>query len=609
MTDLEEKIIYYADSYYNGNELISDAEYDSLIELLKKENPSSKLLNTVIGDDLKGVTKKIKHPYLTTGTLAKIHTEQEFITWYDKNNKVDYIVETKEDGNGQDLVYKDGKLIQVISRGDGFYGEDTTENVIKVQGVVKEISGFNGSIRGEVTLKNSVFKQFFVNDANPRNTAAGIIKRKDGKNCEKLNFIAYDVFDIENKCDKTELDKLAFLQAVGFETPKWWSNTCCEDIIEIRNNIPKLVNELDRGIDGVVIKPNVSDRDDWARKQPMKSIAFKPEATVAITRLKDIEWQLSGSIFSPVGILEPVEIDGAVVSRVTLHNLNIMNQLMIGIGDKVEVIRSGMVIPSIVKVVESNKLGYNVPSKCPVCGGPVDINSSGFPICTNIACPRKISHQFAKIFEVLGIKETGDAFLNKLEVNKIGITDFFELIKNNNEKKLCELSGGINGKKILVQMSEKLKEPISIARFLALFDYKGFDEKKLKVLDLPLEDLYNISMEKLMGYDGFAEITSIAFIEFMKNKKSEIEELRQYFNITSNVSNNGIIVFTGSGPLSRNELSDLAVKNNWEVGKSVTKKTNILVCEDVNSNSSKLQAARKNGTKIISYEEFLNLIK
>ena len=95
----------------------------------------------------------------------------------------------------------------------------------------------------------------------------------------------------------------------------------------------------------------------------------------------------------------------------------------------------------------------------------------------------------------------------------------------------------------------------------------------------------------------------------MKNKKSEIEELRQYFNITSNISNNGTVVFTGSGPLSRNELSDLAVKNNWEVGKSVTKKTNILVCEDVDSNSSKLQAARKNGTKIISYEEFLNLIK
>ena len=158
-------------------------------------------------------------------------------------------------------------------------------------------------------------------------------------------------------------------------------------------------------------------------------------------------------------------------------------------------------------------------------------------------------------------------------------------------------------------MSEKLKEPISIAKFLALFDYKGFDEKKLKVLDLPLEELYNISMEKLMSYDGFAEITSIAFIEFMKNKKSEIEELKKYFNITSNISNNGIIVFTGSGPLSRNELSDLAVKNNWEVGKSITKKTSMLVCEDVNSNSSKLQAARKNGTKIISYEEFLDLIK
>ena len=345
MTELENKIKYYADNYYQGNELISDSEYDALLELLKTENPNSELLTGVIGSDMKGITKKYKLP-ITMGTLSKYHTPEEFRKWYNDNNTKLHI-SLKVDGNSQLLIYKNGKLVQTLSRGDSEYGEDTTKNVLKVNGVIKEIPNFTGCIRGEVVLKNSVFEKYFSDNANARNMAAGIIKRLDGKDCEKLNFVAYEVNDENNQVDKTEEDKIAFLKQNGFEAPKWWCGVNCEDIIEFRNNLNEYIKEVDYNCDGLVIKYNNSNKDDLQRKTPTTQVAFKPESTFAITTLKDIEWNLQGSIYSPVGILEPIELDGTTVSRVTLHNLNIMEELGISIGCKVKVIKSGMIIPKV----------------------------------------------------------------------------------------------------------------------------------------------------------------------------------------------------------------------------------------------------------------------
>lgn len=347
MVSLEE-LKKYSDAYYSGNELISDAEYDALVKQYEKENGI--IENKILGSDLKGINKKYKLP-ITMGTLAKVHTEKEFSEWWGRYGNEDLMLQVKIDGCGQLLIYKNGNLTQVLSRGDSEYGEDTTTNVSKIKGVQKYIPlDFSGCIRGEVVLKNSVFNEYFKNDSNPRNTAAGLIKRKDGKDCEKLNFIAYDVFDDSNIIDKTEDSKIQFLKQVGFEVPMWWLGAYKEDIQEFRDNIKQFSEELDYGIDGIVIKQNNVDKDDLMRHTPMKNVAYKPEAEIAITTVLDIEWSMQGSVYSPVAILEPVELDGTIVSRATIHNINVMEELGIEIGSKVELIKSGMIIPKILKV-------------------------------------------------------------------------------------------------------------------------------------------------------------------------------------------------------------------------------------------------------------------
>lgn len=351
MTELEEKIKKLSDAYYQGNELISDEEYDALVKQLKKEKPDSELFGKPIGSDLKGVTKKYKHKYIVTGTLAKVQTIKDFSNWYSKYRDKDLIVETKEDGCSAEIIYKDGKLIQAISRGDGIEGEDITSNILKIPSVVKTIDNFTGGIRGEITMKFSVFDKFFKDkSANPRNMAAGIMKRLDVEDCEKLNFIAYDIVD-ENKSFNTELEKLNTLKEYGFDLPMWWAGAYEEDIIEFRNNIPNLRKELDRGIDGIVIKQNKVNRDDLDRLEPLEAVAFKPELEIAISKVLDIEWSLKGTLFSPVAIIEPVDLCGTTVSRASLSNINKMEELNIKIGSSVKVVKRGEIIPKIEGVV------------------------------------------------------------------------------------------------------------------------------------------------------------------------------------------------------------------------------------------------------------------
>lgn len=351
MTKVEEKIKKYADNYYSGNEQISDAEYDALIEQLKKEQPNSSLLNTVVGDELKGIEKKYKLP-ITMGTLLKCMSNEEFSSWWSKRAKnTDVVCELKVDGAGTLLEYKNGKFNFAYSRGDSVYGLDLTDKVKKMKGFVNEIEGFSGYIRGEAVIKENDFKQYFSDMKNGRNACAGILGRKGNKDCEHISLVVYDVFDDNNIVDKTEIDKVKFLQDNGFETPLWWAGAQEFDVIEFKDHLNDYINQVGYACDGIVIKQNKVDKEDLMRKTPLNNCALKPKLDVAITKIKDIIWQLKGRYFSPVAILEPVELCGATITKASLANANIMTELGVEIGDDVEIVRSGEVIPKIVRKV------------------------------------------------------------------------------------------------------------------------------------------------------------------------------------------------------------------------------------------------------------------
>lgn len=610
MTELELEIKRYADAYYQGNELISDSDYDALIAKLKKEQPDSELLGNVIGSDLKGVSTKYKLD-ATMGTLEKCNTDEEMAQWWSKHPHNDLVAELKIDGNGQLLTYSNGQLAYVRSRGDGEYGDDTTSNVTKVQGIPMSLGvNFNGCVRGEVVMFRSTFEKYFKEGKNPRNMAAGIIKRLDGSDCDKLNFIAYDLFDNDNKQDVSEASKLQFLKECGFDIPRYELNPTLEglkqwkDSLEPNGEIP---------CDGIVIKQNKVNKDDLMRHTPLNNVAYKPNCQSAVTTIKKIVWQLRGKFFGPVAEVESVELEGTTVSRASLSNVNIMNELGVYEGAEVIMTKHGLIIPQVDKVLHPKKNAFEVPSICPVCGGEVVVNDSGIPVCVSPTCPKKVGHRYGRLFKVFDVKGAGEAFLKNLEEISLPVEDFLEMCAGDDRTVFNKYAGGVNGEKVYAQMRDALSQPITAAQFLATFDLKLFDEKKLNQLgNKTLDDILSLKYEDIVAIDGYADTTATALLEFLSSYASEIESLRKYFMFKSidemaepQVAEGPSVCFTGACPgYSRSELTTMA-SGKYSVKDSVTKDLDILVCADPNSGSSKLQKAAKNGTKLMSYEDFL----
>ena len=618
MTELETKIKNFADNYYQGNELISDAEYDALIEQLKREQPDSELLNDVVGSDLKGIDKKYKLP-ITMGTLAKNMTNSEFESWWSKHAATtDVVCSLKVDGNGVLLEYKNGKFNFAYSRGNSEYGLDLTSKVKKMKGFIDEIPNFSGYIRGEAVLRQKDYEEHFSDKKNGRNAAAGILGRKDDEGSEHLSLIVYDVFDDNNVVDKTEIDKLNFLDSHGFEVPLWWAGVQCADVIEFKDNLKDYIKQVGYACDGIVIKQNKVSKEDLMRHTPLENCALKPNREIEITTVKKIIWQLGGRYFSPVVTVEPVELCGTTVKRASVANVNIMNELGIYEGAEVEITKGGEIIPKILKVLNPKKNAFAIPTVCPVCGGKVVVNSSGAPECINEVCSKKVAHRYKRLFKVFNIKGAGDSFVSSLEDAGITIEDFLEMCNNSNKEILNKYAGGINGEKIYIQMKNAMKTPITAAQFLATFDVNLFDEKKLNQLgNKSLDEILNLDYNNIVNIDGFAETTATALINFLKNYKDEINSLRNYFVFKETSDNIGekkmskitgkSFCFTGKACKPRSELEAIVINNGGSVKNGVVKTLDYLVTDDTESGSSKNKKAKELNIPVITSLEFLEM--
>lgn len=616
MTELEKKIKDYADAYYRGEEIISDAEYDALLKQLKKENPNSEFLKKdILGDDLKGISKKYKLP-ITMGTLSKCNTEDEMQEWWNKHPHSNIVTESKIDGNGQCIEYKDGVFVRSYSRGNGVEGEDSTPNVSKVQDIPTKLKdNFSGYIRGEVVMNRSTFEKHFrdTGKKNPRNTVAGLLGRLDGVGCEHTHFIAYDVFDDNNNVDKSEIAKLNFLEKNGFVVPDFKINPSFEELLVWKNSI---TNDMEIPCDGIVIKQNHVDKNDLMRLTPQNNVAFKPNLQVAVTTVRKIRWQLRGSILSPLADVDPVELEGTTVVKASVANINKMKEMGIYEGAKVMISKHGMIIPHIDSVIEPKENAFEIPTVCPVCGEKLVIRSTGtFPECVNPDCSRKVGHKFARMFATLGVKNAGDAFIQNLEDNGVNFSQFFKMLKDGPKTVLNDFAGGINGEKVYTQMLKVLKELITPAKFLALFDYHGLAEKQFEKLgNKELKDILKLKASDMLTVKGIGSELAEKFEDFFAKDLEEILEISHYFEhieVSNVVVDDSLksVCFTGACPgYSRSELTKLA-SGKFNVVGAVNKELDLLVCADPNSGSSKLKKAAENGTKVISYDDFLDMLK
>lgn len=635
MTNLEQKIKDYADQYYQGNEQISDEEYDTLIEELRRENSASKLLpenQGITGSDLKGVSKKYKLP-VTMGTLSKCNTDDQLKDWWNKHSHNDIVCELKIDGNGVLLEFENGVLIKAYSRGDGIYGEDRTDKVFNILKRDKNptkgnvAKGFYGWIRGEIYMKRSTFEDYFKNSKykNPRNLTAGILGRDDCKDCDLLNLIVYDVFtspknEIGNSIVETEQAKLQFLTSYKYETPEFKINPTFEELKKWKDSIDTSKTEIP--CDGIVIKQNKVNRDDLMRLTPENNVAYKPNLQTAMSIIKDIKWQLKGRYLSPLAIIEPVELEGTTVTKASLANVNKMKEKGVYTGAKVIVSKHGMIIPSIDLVLDPKQNAFKIPEVCPRCNSELILNESGFPECVNEKCIAKLEHQFSKFFDILNIKIAGPSFIKNAAETCSCFKDSFKMLIECAECNDCLTfkgwANGKNGEKVLKQVREYVGQDsiktITPAQFCAMMDWPSLSVKQFeKIPNFSLSSALNgVDYSELVKIQGIGDEVAQEMIKFWTNKKDDLKKLSTFFKISDKVieesSNLPTICFTGACPgYSRNQLTEMC-KGKYTVVDSVTKDLNTLACSDPNSGSSKLQKATKNGTKVISYDELLTQI-
>ena len=353
-----EQVEIWANAYYNGTPMVDDATYDAFCK-------ANNLEGGLRGDELKGNREpKFKHD-LTTGTLAKAEdlNDERFDKWQKRIANEAVNLSMKVDGSGFELIIVDGHLERAITRGNGFEGldrTDTVKEICKYNGlaapVVRNGKLYTGSIRGEMVMYKKDFESNFAKQyANGRNLVAGMMNRKfadmtaeDKASLQFIHFVAYDAMD-KNGDFTSQTELMRWLEGF-FEVPAWETIPAADKnkINAWRDKVRTMAYDCD----GVVVKADKIDRADRQERTPSRDIAVKPANVIAVSVIRDIVWDQSGSYLSPVAVIDPTKILGVTVTRASLANLNVMKNLGVEIGKTVSVTRRGDVIPHIVAVLD-----------------------------------------------------------------------------------------------------------------------------------------------------------------------------------------------------------------------------------------------------------------
>lgn len=357
---LETEIRKHQELYYNHQPVISDGEFDALVDELTMLDPDNELLTTKIGADHTEGFTKVKHN-IKMGSQNKANTEPEMNGWISTIDNSLVLGGFKMDGNSVRLTYKNGELVQAASRGDGDWGDDITENVKKMNFVplkLKATPNYTGDVRGEVLLSRKNKEKYYPDFKNCRNGASGIMKHLDGSGCEHLDVVCYDAqYLSENEEFGTQENLINFLEQNGFKVAEYrfFKNLTGKMAIDYLNTIFDDFDNLEYDIDGIVWKQNVIDMKDMQNERPKTNIALKPAKVYKETVLENIEWQVRNGTLTPVAILKPVDLQGATISKASLCNVACLEDMGIEIGHKVLICRCGMIIPKIVKDIDTGK--------------------------------------------------------------------------------------------------------------------------------------------------------------------------------------------------------------------------------------------------------------
>jgi DNA ligase (NAD+) len=516
--ELAAQILRHKKLYYNGEPIISDAEYDQLEDTLRQLDPDNPVLH-LVGTPAGG---KVQHspPMLSS---QKATTLAEVTKWANDISMGQITAGYKVDGLSLSIIYNNGQLRQGATRGNGQSGDDVTLECMKIQGIPQTIPVTEAvNVRGEVYMTISEFER--VNSrlpkadqySSPRNLAAGTLKQKSLRVLDnrKLQFMAWQL--VGHRQDMTNMEQMKLLKSWGFDIADrvLMESPTSEEIDDVFKGFVDERGSLDFEIDGIIFKYNLaSDRDSagFTEHHPKWSIAWKFQSKGEITTVNAITWQVGRTgVITPVAEVEPVEVAGATIRRATLHNAEMIETLEVAPGDQVSLIRAGDVIPKILEVVEKGDQNYTFPEVCPSCGSLAKRDGVDLR-CTGITCRERDIQRINYWIRQTEIKGLGGKSVEKLYDKGLlaHYSDLYALSET-----MLETHLGVNGLKIFEEI-EKTRE-LPFATFLAALGIQNLGPKMGKVLAdrySSYQELKTTNKGELVKLEGVSDLTAAYILE------------------------------------------------------------------------------------------------
>lgn len=653
---LRQEIERHNQLYYAGTPTeITDQDFDALLrelreleekhpELITPDSPTQRVGGAPIE-----AFESVRH-LVPMQSLDNTYAEGEVADFVKRIQKllpdeaIPLTVEPKVDGVAIALLYEDGRLVRAATRGDGVAGDNVLENIKTIRSIPLQLKGDAPArieVRGEVYLPKKRFAK--INEdrdeqglpafANPRNAAAGSLKQLDSRLTARrgLDALFYGFGAFDGKLPATQRDFVGLLRGWGLPVPeRLWIAGTVEEALEAIRELGKIRHDFAYETDGAVLKVDLlAQREQLGStsKAPRWAIAYKYEPERALTRLRDITVQVGRTgVLTPVAELEPVFVSGSTVSRATLHNEEEIHRKDIRIGDHVLIEKAGEVIPAVVEVAKDRRDGsekeFAMPQQCPSCGGSVLREEGQVAIrCTNPSCGaqlrRRLEHFAAR--GAMDIEGLGESMVAQL-VEAGLVQDLTQIYDLTAEQLLAlERMGEKSAANLLAGIAASKERPLWRLLFgLGIIHVGATAARKLADRFRTLDALAAASGDDLKSTEDVGEIMAASIRQWFENPR--VRELLEKLRLAGlNFGERDEHATTGEGPLKgttwvltgtltvpRDEAAEIIRRAGGTVSGSVSKKTTyVLAGEEA---GSKLDKARKFGVKILSEEEFRQLM-
>lgn len=649
MRELEKQVEHHMHLYYDLDAPeLQDFEYDALIHHLMDleqqypqfASPTSPTLR--VGGRAKNSFSTVQHK-VQMGSLQDVFSYEELRQFDERVREVIpnpvYVVEQKIDGLSVSVEYHDGILIVGSSRGDGFTGEDVTQNIRTIRSIPLKLPEPLPllEVRGEVYMPVASFEKLIREQElrdeplakNPRNAAAGSLRQKDSQVAASrgLSIFCFNIQQLEGAECLTHHESLELMSRLGFPvSPDYKMVHSIEEAIRQVQVIGELRGSLGYQIDGAVIKvDSFADREKLGStaKCPKWAVAFKypPEEKETTLRSVDVQVGRTGAV-TPTALFDSISLAGTTVSRATLHNQDFITQLGVGIGDKIVVRKAGDIIPEVIGVKDhpAGAPCFQLPEHCPSCGTRLVRDPEVAAIrCPNISCPAQILRSLIHFCSrgAMDIEGLGVAVCEGLIQKGLAKTpaDIYRLTAE--ELLTMEGFAAKKAEKTIAAITASKKN--ELGRLLFGLGIRNIGDKAAQLLALrfgSLEALFTVTKQELLTIDGFGETMAESVIEYFADENN-VALCRDLLLLglqpwvakqDSSALGGKTFVVTGTLPnLSRSEVEELIGKNGGKASGSVSKKTSYLVAGE--EAGSKLTKAQSLGIPVISEKELLDMIE